>query len=96
MNENENEYCRDASLVGPQRGRRIHLTKIGLHKKTNGKKCKLRLGQFVNGKLILTDKEKLTMIKDFLSGKETRTAVYYPCCFLREKDMPPPPFINKI
>jgi transposase-like protein len=41
------------------------------------KKCKPQLGQFVNGRLILSDEEKLTIIKDFLSGKETRTAVYY-------------------
>jgi transposase-like protein len=41
------------------------------------KKCKPLLGQFVNGRLLLTDEEKLAIIKDFLSGKESRAAVYH-------------------
>jgi transposase-like protein len=35
------------------------------------------LGQFKNGKLFLTDEEKLKIIKDLLSGNETRAAVYF-------------------
>jgi hypothetical protein len=41
------------------------------------KKCKPLLGQFVNGRLILTNEEKLAIIKDFLNGKESKKAVYY-------------------
>lgn len=41
------------------------------------KRCKPRLGQFVNGRLYLTNEEKLTLIKDYLSGKETKKAVYF-------------------
>jgi transposase len=35
------------------------------------------LGQFKNGKLFLTDEEKLKIIKDLLSSNETRAAVYF-------------------
>jgi hypothetical protein len=40
------------------------------------KKSKPLLGQLKNGQLFLTAEEKLIIINDFLSGKETRTAVY--------------------
>ena len=35
------------------------------------------LRQFKNGKLFLTDEEKLTIIKELLNGNETRAAVYF-------------------
>jgi transposase-like protein len=41
------------------------------------KKCKPSLGQFFKGKLLLTDEEKMTIINAYLSGKESKTAVYF-------------------
>ena len=41
------------------------------------KKCKPSLGQFFKGKLLLTDEEKLAIINAYLSGKESKTAVYF-------------------
>ena len=41
------------------------------------KKCKLKLGQWRNKRLFLSDEEKLTIIKDYLNGKESKAAVYF-------------------
>ena len=41
------------------------------------KKCKLKLGQWRNKRLFLSDEEKLILIKDYLNGKESKAAVYF-------------------
>ncbi len=41
------------------------------------KKCKPKLGQWRNKRLFLSDEEKLTIIKDYLNGKESKAAVYF-------------------
>ena len=39
-------------------------------------KCKPLLGQLIDGKLFLSNEEKLEIVNAFLSGNETKTSIY--------------------